>query len=637
MEDLMKFSKKMSFILAFFLVSLIIVLPACENAGKSGTRKTKQTQAGKTKELPIRTDSPLLKVTPDFKGFNWPAPKKIDSMDMRDLRVYFFLLDRFYDGDKSNNFDVEKGNMKAWNGGDLKGATEKLKYIKDLGYNAIWISPIVDNDEPPAGNVWWFYHGYHFKDPYTVDEHFGKNSDFVAFVVAAHKLGIKVLLDVVVNHSGHTFKLRPRRNAAFKSWFNDPLITMQQNEVKGSILGAPDFDQSNPHAAAFLIDYIKFWISKAKIDGLRLDTVKHVNKPFWKKFSREIKKFAGKGFFLMGEVYDWQIPGCKPFLDLGLDSLVDFPLYPKITHVFGKDGSMNTLSKALQSDKQWKNAFDLGTFIDNHDVARLTDTVKKDPKKMLKSALAFIYTIRGFPVVYYGSEIAMKGGAENNNAGRKMMPWKEIAAGKYNDMISYVKALNKIRGNSKALRRGKLTEVYKDYSVFAYIRSVRGEAILTIINKNPAAAKYVFKLPAEARFQGIKKDLLGNEKFRFSGNKLKITLKARTSYIFQAKGGKALRARLVKFNKRMPSGIKMVTFSIKKPAAKEIMLAGDFNGWDQKSTPLKKGNDGTFSLTMPLKPGRYNYKFIIDGNWTADPAATETSGPPYNNSVKIVK
>lgn len=633
----MKFSKKMSSILAFFLVTLFLFLPACENAGKSSASKTKQTQAGKIKELAVRADSPLLKVTPDFKGFNWPAPKKIKAIDQRDLRVYFFLIDRFFDGDKSNNFDVQKGNVKAWNGGDLKGATQKLKYIKDLGYNAIWVSPIMDNDEPPAGNVWWFYHGYHFKDPYTVDEHFGKNSDFVSFVAEAHKLGIKVLLDVVVNHSGHTFSLRPRRNPAFKAWFNDPSITMQKNEVKGSILGAPDFNQNNPNAAAFLIDYIKFWISTAKIDGLRLDTVKHVEKDFWGKFTREIKKYAGEGFFMMGEVYDWQIPGCTPYLAQGIDSLVDFPLYPKMQHVFGKDGSMNTLSKALQSDKQWKNAFALGTFIDNHDVARFSDTVSKDTKKLLKSALTFIYTIRGFPVVYYGSEIVMKGGAENNNAGRKMMPWKDIAAGKYKDMISYVKNLNKIRGNSKALRRGKLTEVYKDYSVYAYLRTVRGEAVFTIINKNPTDTKYVFRLPAGARFKGLKKDLLGKRKYKFSGNKLQITLKARKSYIFQAKGGRALRAKIVKFNKRMPGGIKMVTFSIKQPAAKVIMLAGDFNGWDQKSTPLKKGNNGLFSLTMPLKPGRYNYKFIIDGNWTADPNAKETSGAPYNNSVKVVK
>ena len=617
---------------------LVLSLSACGGKGGRGG-----SGSGKVEERPVRADSPLLKVTPDFKGFGWKAPRRIPKSPLNKERVYFFMLDRFCDGDSSNNMDVQKGNMKAYNGGDLKGAISKLQYIKDMGFTAVWISPIVDNDEPPAGGAWWFYHGYHFKDPYTVDEHFGKNADFVKFVAEAHKIGLKVLLDIVVNHSGHTFPLRPERRPEFKSWFHYPFRNIsnwfnEKESVEGTMFGAPDFDQRNPNAAAFLTDYIKFWIQTANIDGLRIDTVKHCHLSWWPKFVREMKSFAGPGFILMGEVWESQLHICKKYMNRGkIESLVDFPLYYKMEQVFTKDGNMNELSKALAKDNQWNWPANLGTFVDNHDVARFSRTAGPNAKQYLKAGLAFIYTIRGFPVVYYGTEVMMKGANRTDWGGRQMMPWKEIKAGKHNEMIGYIKKLNALRADSKALKDGALTEVYKDYSVYAYLRTVAGDGVFTIINKQPKDAKYTFALPAGSGFTGMITDLLTGEKFAVRGGRLNITLKARRSYIFRSAKSRKLRGRFVRFNRRKPADIKDITFSIKAANATTVILAGSFNGWDQKSMKLKKGAGGVFSITIPMKAGKYQYKFIVDGNWTADPKAKKNTGPPYGNSIIVVK
>lgn len=626
------------------LVAGAVLTGACVQSSTKKTGKDgKQASPPKVPEKPIRKDSPLLKIKPDFMGFDWKAPRTIPKGDFSKERVYFFMVDRFCNGDTSNDYNANPKDMRAWHGGDLKGATSKLQYIKDLGFSAIWISPIVDNDEPPAGGHWWFYHGYHFKDPYTVDEHFGSNADYKAFVATAHKLGLKVLQDVVINHSGHTFPLRPERKKEFAPWFHFPFKDIknyfdEKESVQHALLGAPDFNQRNKHAAAFLMDYVKFWIQTANIDGLRIDTVKHVYLDFWPKFVKEMKSFAGPGFFLMGEVWESQLYICKKYMNQGkLDSLIDFPLYYKLEQVFTKDGNMNELSKALQQDKQWNQPNNLGVFVDNHDVCRFSRASGKYHKEYLKSGLAFIYTIRGFPVVYYGTEVMMKGTGNKDWQGREMMPWTDIEAGKYKDMIDHVKSLNDLKANSPALHNGAHTEVYKDYSVYAYIRSVKGDAVLAIINKQPEDSKYVFRLPAAAGFRGTISDLLSGQKFTVRGNTLSMTLKARQSYIFRSRKAAALAPKTVAFNTRMPKGIKLVTFKIKKPDAREVILAGAFNGWDQKSMKLKKQPDGTFSITIPLKPGSYEYKFIVDGQWTKDPNEQKNSGPPYGNSIIIIK
>jgi 1,4-alpha-glucan branching enzyme len=298
---------------------------------------------------------------------------------------------------------------------------------------------------------------------------------------------------------------------------------------------------------------------------------------------------------------------------------------------------MNELSRGLQEDAQWNNPYNLGVFVDNHDVTRFSRLAGKNARELLKSGLLFVYTIRGFPVFYYGTEVMMLGTQASDWAGREMMPWADITAGKHDDMINYVKKLNAFRDGSSALSRGRMTEVYKDYSVYTYLRTVDGEAVLVVLNKHPEDTDYTFTLPADTGFQGTLKDILSGESFTLTGNQLKMKLKARQSYVFQAKGGKALAAKVVDFDKRMPAGISMVTFRFKAPNASKVLVAGAFNGWDQKSTELVKGADGVFELTIPLKAGKYEYKFIVDGNWTADPDAKENTGPPYGNSIIEVK
>ncbi len=156
----------------------------------------------------------------------------------------------------------------------------------------------------------------------------------------------------------------------------------------------------------------------------------------------------------------------------------------------------------------------LGTFVDNNSETRFSRAAGPNAKDYLKAGLAFIYTIRGFPVVYYGTEVMMKGTGNQDWAGREMMPWAEIEAGKHNELIDYIKKLNALRDSSPALRTGALTEVYKDYRSTPICAHGCRDGILTIHNKQPVDAKYTFTLPAGSGFAGTITDLVSGQNSR---------------------------------------------------------------------------------------------------------------------------
>ncbi|MBZ4665961.1 alpha-amylase family glycosyl hydrolase [Mahella sp.] len=211
--------------------------------------------------------------------------------------IYFIMTDRFYNGDTTNDMDANPSDPKAYHGGDLQGIIDKLDYIKDLGATAIWITPVVDNEE--GG-----YHGYWAYDFERVDEHLGDTAKLKELTDKAHDKDIKVILDMVFNHTGYN---SPWLSDPAKSdWFNEKMDIVNYNnqeEVeKGWLSGLPDLNQSNPDVEKYLIDMAMSWIDETGIDGFRLDTVRHVPKEFWTKLSQTIKQ-KYPDFFLLGEVW----------------------------------------------------------------------------------------------------------------------------------------------------------------------------------------------------------------------------------------------------------------------------------------------------------------------------------------------
>ncbi|MDP4171924.1 MAG: alpha-amylase family glycosyl hydrolase, partial [Bacillota bacterium] len=309
----------------------------------------------------------------------------------QDETVYFLMVDRFNDGDTKNDYDVNLKDPLAYHGGDFQGIIDKLDYLKGMGFTAIWLTPIFDNENPG-------YHGYWIKDFYKPDEHFGTMQTFQRLVKEAHKRGIKVILDFVANHVGPN---NPWVNdPTKKNWFHEKKPVMNWNDQKdlenGWIYDLPDLAQENPEVKKYLIDAAKWWIKKTDIDGYRLDTVRHVPMSFWKDFSREVKKVK-KNFYLLGEVASNDPKYIANYAQTGIDGFVDYPLNSDLRTAFAKpDETLSWLFNDWERNKKlYKKPYLNGNFLDNHDTPRFTSDIvrnKQFPGSRWEMALTYLYT-----------------------------------------------------------------------------------------------------------------------------------------------------------------------------------------------------------------------------------------------------
>jgi len=649
-----KFSKKK--ILFFILLSYLSLFIFCKKV--------------EIKIIPIRSNSFQNKIAYNFSGVKRKKKKKIENnnntrIDWSKETIYFIVIDRFNDADKSNDYYVNRSNPFAWHGGDLQGIINKLDYIKNLGFTAIWITPPVDNDELPTSKKYHFYHGYHAKDFYNIDEHFGTIKLYKQLVKQAHTKGIKVIQDIVFNQAGFTHPFV--KNKKYKNWFhhNKPINNEKKEEYE-QLFGSPDFNQNNKSCKNFLIDYAKYWLEIAPIDGFRLDAMKHVTYSFWPTFTKQIKQYAGKNFFLMGEVLERNPNELKKYFRSKVDSLVDFPLHYIIQDVFKHDADINLLSKYLASvhynSKNKKNI--LATFIDNHDTERFSTNLKnKYTSKKMRLALTFIYSIRGLPIVYYGSEILMQSQKNQDAAtGRKLMKWNLIK--KNNSLIKHIRKLNLLRKKYSALSQGSTIELYKDYSKIIFLKQDKRNEAIIILNNSFYEESADVLLPNNSIFlkKSSLKDFFTNKIFIIKNKHIKIKIPAKTAYIFVIRNNNdSLKNKVASNNKidlseryisiqkskYLPKDIKNISFLLPfNKIHKSVFIAGDFNGWNSTSFPLKlsflqktlkKKKNKQWQITIPLRKGTYSYKFIVNNKWIIDPNEQKNSGKPYHNSIKIVK
>ncbi|WP_163101635.1 alpha-amylase family glycosyl hydrolase [Peribacillus alkalitolerans] len=392
----------------------------------------------------------------------------------QDETIYFIMVDRFNNGDTSNDFQVNVQDPKAYNGGDFKGITEKLDYLKDMGYTTIWLTPVFDNEEKG-------YHGYWIRDFYKTEEHFGTMEEFKKLVKEAHKRDMKVILDFVVNHVGPN---HPWVNdASKKEWFHEkqPITNWNdQKEVENNWLyDLPDLNQKNPETRQYLLDAAKWWIEETDVDGYRLDTVKHVPKDFWKDFSKEVKSVK-EDFYLLGEVWHDDLGVVSSYQASGIDGFVDFAQNEHLRTAFAKpDSSLAWLFTSLDRNKAFFDRPELmGNFMDNHDMTRFTREIiqyKQNPGTRWKLALTYLYTVPGIPIVYYGSEIALDGGEDPDN--RRFMGFKADK-----ELIDYITKLGELRQQLPALTRGNLELLHEENGMAVYKRTYKNETIVVAVN-----------------------------------------------------------------------------------------------------------------------------------------------------------
>lgn len=403
---------------------------------------------------------------------------------VKDVIFYQIFPERFFNGDKNN--DPE--NMDRWGskptrenfmGGDLKGIVEKLPYLKELGVNALYLTPIF---EAPSN------HKYDTIDYFKIDPHFGSLEDFKTFVYQCHSNGIRVILDGVFNHCGYFSKqfqdvLCNSENSKYKDWFyieSFPLNTEQLNyECVGYYKWMPKLRMSNPEVRNFVLKIAEYWLKEADIDGWRLDVADEIDFTFWQEF-RNLVKSINPECFILAETW-------KENRDMlrgdQMDSIMNYIFRDAVVDFFAKqcicslefDARINKLLGVYSTPVHYS----LFNLIGSHDTARFLTLANGDTRK-LKAAAAFQLCFPGVPVIYYGDEIGLDG--ENDPDCRKAMEWDVKKQNK--TLLEWYKKLIKIRKSKKALKIGHFQCNYcnSQNHVYGFFREKDDERVYVVIN-----------------------------------------------------------------------------------------------------------------------------------------------------------
>ena len=482
--------------------------------------------------------------------FDYELKQKIPferkSFDASDV-VYLLMPDRFSNGTTNN--DVIKGMREticdsnipmARHGGDLKGMTDRLGYLADLGVTAIWPTPVLENDMEVES-----YHGYAITNYYKVDPRFGSNEDYRNFVAQAHQHGIKVIKDLVFNHCGSfniLFTDMPQ-----KDWFNFDGQYVQSSyrtaavaDVNASnfdlsrtvdgwfVKTMPDWNQKNRLVKDYLIQTSIWWIEYAQIDGIRQDTYPYCDFEAMVEWCERIEQ-EYPGFNIVGEAWInnnvgvsvWQKDSKLAPRNTKLPSVMDFPLMSLLNYVCDEntdawDHGFARLYEYLTQDGVFADTNHLLTFLDNHDTDRFqknadmaNDTIR------YKQALSLLLTLRGIPQLYYGNEVGMAANKSNGDGAlRQNFPggWP----GDNNDAFSSqsrtelqnwyyntTRNLLQWRKTNEAVHFGKLTHFHVRDGVYVYARTYKGKTVTVFINgtKETAALQldpYQEVLPAKS-------------------------------------------------------------------------------------------------------------------------------------------
>ncbi|MCM3124905.1 MULTISPECIES: alpha-amylase family glycosyl hydrolase [unclassified Mesobacillus] len=441
----------------------------------------------------------------------------------QDETIYFLIVDRFNNGDNSNDFKVDAKDPKAYHGGDFQGVIDELDYIKDMGFTAIWLTPVFDNVDKG-------YHGYWIKDFYNTEEHFGSVDKFKELVKEAHKRDIKIILDFVVNHVApeHEWVNDPAK----QDWFHekqDIIDWNNQDELENNWLyGLPDLAQENPETRKYLLDAAKWWIEETDIDGYRLDTVRHVPVDFWEDFSKEVKSVKDD-FYLIGEVWSEDPNYIAKYDKAGIDGFVDFPLNEQLRTAFEKpDQTLDWLLTTAKRNKAiYENPELMGNFIDNHDMVRFTRKAvqnRQHPGTRWKMALTYMYTAPGIPIVYYGSEIALDGGEDPDN--RRQMSFRADK-----ELIDYVTKIGELRNDLPSLRRGDLEVLYEKKGMAVFKRTYKDETAVIAIN-NTSNTQQVTLTADQLEDDKELRGLLANDLVRSKDGEYNLALEREKAEIY---------------------------------------------------------------------------------------------------------
>lgn len=414
--------------------------------------------------------------------------------------IYFVMTDRFVNGDTANDhreqggangtFDRPVANAPegesdniGYLGGDFKGVLDNAGYIRDMGFTSVWITPIIDNPDEAFtggkpvswGSMWTDlgktgYHGYWGVNFYKLDEHLpSEGLDFAGFTRAMKEQQLDVVLDIVGNHGSPSYTMPVDQPKFGEIYDRDgKLLADHQNlspekldpkgnplhafyNTRGGLAELSDLNEENPEVLEYLVGAYEQWIDQGAA-AFRVDTIGWMPHRFWKAFADRIRS-KHPDFFMFGEAFNYDaatIAGHTLPKNGGI-SVLDFPLRAKLVEVFEKPGSdFAELEKALYlQDGPYANPYDLVTFYDNHDMARMNAT-----DAGFIDANNWLFTARGIPAIYYGSETGFMRGRAEHAGNRNYYGQERVEAGKQHAIHRDLTRIARLRRDSPALQRG---------------------------------------------------------------------------------------------------------------------------------------------------------------------------------------
>ncbi len=440
---------------------------------------------------------------PPQSGFMYPyiAPAdRIALPDWLDEGAVFYQIfpDRFANGDGANDppGTVPWGSTPTphdLQGGDLKGILQHLDHLGRLGVGGLYMTPVFESSSN---------HKYNTRDYYKVDPAFGDENDLKQLVTAAHERGIRVLLDAVFNHAGDDFSafvdcIKKGSKSRYWNWFNIQGDAVRTDypcnyETFGTHLAwMPKLMTQNPETAAYLLDVAEYWIREAGIDGWRLDVANEVDHAFWRAFRQRVKA-ANREAWILGEIWhdssDW-LRGDQ------FDSVMNYPFRDAILAFFQHGVDVERFDGLLAQARlryPWDVTANLLTLLGTHDTPRIRTLIGRE-----KAALAttMMLTYPGVPLIYYGDEVGMEGGADPGCRGA--MDWSEASWDK--ETLALHRKLVQVRRAFPWLRDGDYHTIVSDaaQNVFGFKRTAalagvpgkedREGVLFTLVNNGPAA------------------------------------------------------------------------------------------------------------------------------------------------------
>jgi len=440
--------------------------------------------------------------------------------------IYLMMPDRFANGDTSNDNikgmleGTDRSKPNGRHGGDLKGVSDNINYIKDLGMTAIWFTPIFENDMKPEYGA---YHGYAATDMYKVDRRFGTNEEFQELIKKVHANDMKVIMDMIHNHIGDQHWWM--KDLPSKDWLNDKDIYGTTN-YRGSIASdpyksdadydkltkawfvseMPDLNQKNELLADYLIQNTIWWIEEFEIDGIRMDTYVYPDKDYMARWAKEVME-AYPTFNIVGEAWVntvaheayWQenFKGAHDNYNSHLPSVTDFQteyaLVNAFNEPFGWKSGLMQIYYTLSQDHVYNDPMKAVIFLDNHDLTRYFNQIGQN-KDHFKMGYTMLMTLRGIPQVYYGTELLFgETGDKGDGSKRPDMPggWKEdsrsifTAEGRTpseNETYDFVKAITTWRKTRASIHEGKTKHFVPEDNVYVYFRYTDSETTMVIVN-----------------------------------------------------------------------------------------------------------------------------------------------------------